>query len=73
MATFPARLASLAVPFLSQDEKVSTDFSATGRDQVALKVFTGIGVHGALDGEARACGDDCQFPAGSRVVRTGAF
>jgi len=62
-----------AVPFLGQDEKVSTYYSAAVRDQVALKVFARIGVYGSPDGEARGGADDSHFPAGSRVVRIGAF
>ena len=66
-----SRLAS-AVPFLRQDEKVSTHCSTTGRDQVALKVFAGFGAYGSLDSEGRGGADDCHFPAGSRVVRISA-
>ena len=62
-----------AVPFLGQDEKVSTYYSAAVRDQVALKVFAGFGAYGSLDSEGRGGADDCHFPAGSRVVRIGAF
>ena len=68
---FTPRLAS-AVPFLRQNEKVSSHCSTTGRDQVALKVFAGFGAYGSLDSEGRGGADDCHFPAGSRVVRISA-